>query len=313
LLNPALPSPSKQLTVTQINALLKAHNDMRRNVQPAASTMPMLTWDQTLAEYALRYISTCPGVKHSSQTARVNPNAYHYGYLGENLAAGTDTSKYGINGGAAAVAMWNSQAKGYTYVGRPTCQITNPHVCGTCNITDCGHYTQVVWGSSKTVGCAYAYCPNTVYKNFWLCAYGPGGNYMGQVPYAASTPKDTCQLQGTTEQEFHTQRRDGNLTAREHAESLQQFVTVARSQVKGANTEAAPLPIWISAGAAFVGVAVLALLVVALRQLSSKTPVVAKNQPYATVATAASEPADILVTCSVDAQGAQPPVDIRSE
>jgi hypothetical protein len=188
--------------------------------------MPMLTWDQTLANYAYKYISTCPGVKHSSNTARTNPNAYNYGYLGENLAAGTDTTKYGINGGANAVAMWNSQSAGFTYVGYPTCKITDLHVCGKCSITDCGHYTQVVWGNSKTVGCAYAYCPNNLYKNFWLCAYGPGGNYMGQPPYISSKPKDACQLYSTLEEEFHVQGNQRQLlsvneTASESSESLE--------------------------------------------------------------------------------------------
>jgi pathogenesis-related protein 1 len=277
MLNPTLPSPSPQLTVAQINSLLKAHNDMRRDVYPAARTMPMLTWDQTLANFAYSYIQTCPGVKHSSQTARVNPDAYNYGYLGENLAAGTDTTKYGINGGANAVAMWNGQAKGYTYVGPPTCNITYPHVCGTCNISDCGHYTQVVWGFSTSVGCAYAYCPTTTYINYWLCAYGPGGNYMGQDPYDASTPMDQCQMNGVplssfAEESLRSQRRDGdNLTAAQYAEAVQQLAMLSRSVVRGHDHAPAEValvlfPAWTTAVALWACIAafVIALLTVRL-------------------------------------------------
>jgi hypothetical protein len=243
--------------------------------------MPMLKWDQTLANYALSYISTCPGVKHSSQTARVNPNAYNYGYLGENLAAGTDTTKYGINGGANAVAMWNSQAKGYTWVGRPTCNITYPHVCGTCNITDCGHYTQVVWGFSTTVGCAYAYCPTTTYINYWLCAYGPGGNYMGQTPYDASTPMDQCQMNGVplssfAEERLESQRRDGdNLTAADYAQAVQQLATLSHSVVRGhdyapVQVASVSFPAWVIAFVGCACIAAIAVILLTLRRISHR-------------------------------------------
>jgi hypothetical protein len=262
MLNPALPSPSKQLNVAQINSLLKAHNDMRRDVYPAARTMPMLTWDQTLANFAYNYIQTCPGVTHSSNSVRTNPNAYNYGYVGENLAAGTNTAKYGIDGGAAAVGIWNSQARGYTYVGPPTCQSSDPHVCGTCNITDCGHYTQVAWGTTKTVGCAYAYCPGTTYLNYWICAYGPGGNYQGRPPYDASTPMDQCQMNGVPLSSFAheapaSQRRVGEFTSAGSS---------ARAPLKG-RSEDVPLPTWLVASFSFWMAAIASIVAAAIAAL----------------------------------------------
>jgi hypothetical protein len=197
MLNEALPSPSAQLSVKQINAILQAHNDMRRNVVPAARTMPMLTWDQTLADLALSYAQSCPGLVRSSLAARTNPAVSNYGYLGENVAGGPDNATYGIDAGANVVAVWNSESKGYTYVGPPTCTLSDQSVCGTCTLSDCSHYTQNVWANTKTVGCAFAYCPGSPLKNYWVCEYGPGGNYMGQPPYDSSAPMDACQLNGT--------------------------------------------------------------------------------------------------------------------
>ncbi len=44
----------------------------------------------------------------------------------------------------------------------------------------CGHYTQVVWHSTETVGCGKASCGS---EEVWLCNYNPSGNWFGQKPY----------------------------------------------------------------------------------------------------------------------------------
>ncbi len=46
----------------------------------------------------------------------------------------------------------------------------------------CGHYTQVVWKNSATVGCAYAVCEDSR-EQIWVCQYQPAGNWVGQKPY----------------------------------------------------------------------------------------------------------------------------------
>jgi hypothetical protein len=193
MLNEALPSPSAQLSVKQINAILKAHNDARRNVVPAANTMPMLTWDQTLADFAYNYVSTCPGTKHSSGAARTNVSVTHYGYLGENIAAGTDNTTYGVRSGATVVAIWAAEAKYFTYMDAQAC-LGLKTGCGNCSKGSCGEYKQMIWANTLTVGCAHAYCPGSTFRNYWVCEYGPGGNYIGIPPYNASAPKDACQL-----------------------------------------------------------------------------------------------------------------------
>ncbi|MCU0439463.1 MAG: CAP domain-containing protein [Raineya sp.] len=45
----------------------------------------------------------------------------------------------------------------------------------------CGHYTQMIWENTKTVGCAVAYCKDG--SEVWVCNYEPAGNVVGQKPY----------------------------------------------------------------------------------------------------------------------------------
>jgi pathogenesis-related protein 1 len=44
----------------------------------------------------------------------------------------------------------------------------------------CGHYTQVVWRSTRRLGCAVAHCADS---EIWVCNYDPPGNYVGHRPY----------------------------------------------------------------------------------------------------------------------------------
>jgi pathogenesis-related protein 1 len=46
----------------------------------------------------------------------------------------------------------------------------------------CGHYTQVVWRDSTSIGCARVVCDNNA-GVFITCNYNPPGNVVGQSPY----------------------------------------------------------------------------------------------------------------------------------
>uniref|UniRef100_A0A3B3T211 SCP domain-containing protein n=1 Tax=Paramormyrops kingsleyae TaxID=1676925 RepID=A0A3B3T211_9TELE len=61
----------------------------------------------------------------------------------------------------------------------------------------CGHYTQVVWADTDTIGCASHAC-DTV-KGISLdravilvCNYFPGGNYENELPYRKGKPCTQC-------------------------------------------------------------------------------------------------------------------------
>jgi hypothetical protein len=44
----------------------------------------------------------------------------------------------------------------------------------------CGHYTQVVWRTTRGVGCGMAF---DGYRQVWVCEYDPPGNVAGVRPY----------------------------------------------------------------------------------------------------------------------------------
>ena len=54
------------------------------------------------------------------------------------------------------------------------------------NFAAWGHYSQIVWAATTSVGCATQYCPNGlqgapgVPPYFTVCNYSPAGNFVGQ-------------------------------------------------------------------------------------------------------------------------------------
>jgi len=77
------------------------------------------------------------------------------------------------------VAAWADEAKDYDYA---------RNRCASGAV--CGHYTQVVWRSSTTIGCGVAQCgpgPGGPFGErewvMWVCNYSPAGNYKGEKPY----------------------------------------------------------------------------------------------------------------------------------
>jgi uncharacterized protein YkwD len=112
-----------------------------------------LTWDNTMADYALRYASKCE-FRHSATP------------YGENLAAGYSSI-------SSAVSAWYDEGEKYSYY--------NP---GFSYRT--GHFTQLIWKSSKKIGCAYVSCNgrNGTPGKYLVCEYSPAGNIINPGRFA---------------------------------------------------------------------------------------------------------------------------------
>jgi hypothetical protein len=96
------------------------------------------------------------------------------GQRGENLYASSQ-----ITSVEAVIASWASEASDYSYA-------TN--TCAQGEV--CGHYTQLVWRATTSVGCGVKTCQTgSPFSGagpewqLWVCNYSPPGNISGQRPY----------------------------------------------------------------------------------------------------------------------------------
>lgn len=143
--------------------ILDAHNAVRTQVTPKASPpLVPLVWSDELARQAQRWADRC-AFDHSRGQ----------GY-GENIyARGKHDSTP-----ERAIQSFADEAEFYDYA-RNACMPGK----------ECGHYTQVVWAASTSVGCAVSHCetnspfPGFSSWDFWVCQYLPAGNVVGQKPY----------------------------------------------------------------------------------------------------------------------------------
>jgi pathogenesis-related protein 1 len=130
--------------------MLAAHKAVRARVG-----MAPLVWSDRLAARSQDWADTLLARKQFVH----RPNSTY----GENL--------FEITGAAASSAQvvnaWAAESRNYDY-GANRCR-------GVC-----GHYTQLVWGGTKEVGCAVARGGG---HEVWVCDYDPPGNWVGQRPY----------------------------------------------------------------------------------------------------------------------------------
>lgn len=60
-----------------------------------------------------------------------------------------------------------------------------PQVSRSGQVHDVGHYTQVIWGASREVGCALA---SNAVSDYLVCRYAPVGNVNGRVVLDSAEP-----------------------------------------------------------------------------------------------------------------------------
>ena len=138
--------------------MLNGHNRARANYRVAP-----LSWDEALSRDAQRYadfLARSGRFEHDPQNGR-------YPKQGENLFLGTRTAyRY-----QEMVRGWVDERKDF----RPG---RFPYVSRTGDWSAVGHYTQIVWPTTKRVGCATA---SNRTNDYLVCRYWPAGNVVGTV------------------------------------------------------------------------------------------------------------------------------------
>jgi uncharacterized protein YkwD len=141
-----------------VEKILSAHNAERARQGQSA-----LQWDTKLARDASRYAQSLADedrFEHAAQSMGDDAQ-------GENLWMG---SKSGYDW-SDMVAMWLDE-------GQNTKSGTFPNVAKTGNWSEVGHYTQMIWPETKSIGCGLAANRK---DEFLVCRYHPAGNVIGQV------------------------------------------------------------------------------------------------------------------------------------
>jgi uncharacterized protein YkwD len=170
----AAPAPQAPSSGDYVSTALYHHNVHRAN--HSASD---LSWDDTLASYALNTAQTCVFAHDMSQGG---------GGYGQNLAAyGVSNGVDGLNK-ATLVADAITNQWYYGEVGNMPYGQDSPSVNGPEFL----HFTQVVWKSSSTVGCATVVCPaGSIFSYaslYTVCDYKSAGNMMGEFIAEVSPP-----------------------------------------------------------------------------------------------------------------------------
>ncbi len=139
--------------------LLSAHNAER-----VRKFAPPLIWSPALARDAAAWATTLANsgkFEHAPQRNSGSPQ-------GENLWMGTQ----GAYAPEEMVQSWIDEKSDYR-------RGLFPNVSRTGNWSDVGHYTQLIWGDTKEVGCARA---SNGADDYLVCRYFPAGNWIGVDP-----------------------------------------------------------------------------------------------------------------------------------
>jgi uncharacterized protein YkwD len=150
-----MPAPSSQPGPASSSQLLATQNQYRSQVGMAG-----LQWSTSLVSSAQNW---------ANYLASIHQLVHSHSGVGENLWMGTT----GAYTDAQKVEAWGAE-KQYFIAGNPF-----PNDSTTGNWADVGHYTQLIWFNTTSVGCAEASDGNFDYL---VCQYSPPGNVIGQYP-----------------------------------------------------------------------------------------------------------------------------------
>ena len=142
-------------TQTDQAEILEVHNDERA----AVGTAP-LQWSTSLQDSAQQWadhLAATGSFEHSDSD------------LGENLWMGTT----GAYSDSEKVGSWAGE-KEYFLPDQ-----AYPDVSSTGDPSDVGHYTQMIWYNTTTVGCGQA---SDGESDYLVCHYDPAGNVLGEYP-----------------------------------------------------------------------------------------------------------------------------------
>jgi len=169
------------MTDQQKAEIVNKHNILR--AQEGAADMEYLTWNESLAAAAAVTAKTCFYKHHTPSLSSANSSEPFHRY-GQNI--------YGISGDTIvmtdAVERWYDEKSQYEYK------------TGKCSPgKTCGDYTQLVWATTRQIGCSYKRCQQLEgFKSYnatsiyLVCNYIPTGNVNNMKPFKKGAACTKC-------------------------------------------------------------------------------------------------------------------------
>ena len=192
--NPSCNRLASGVTSAQKAEVVLAHNLFRQKVasgnepnQPKASNMREVKWDDEVASVAQDWANQCT---RGHDKVRYTSNQR---CVGQNMAY-----------------IWSSNCNAnFTYaVELWYDEVTDPGWNPADNSPfkfnyGAGHYTQVVWAETNTIGCGYVCHPDGKWnKQVYACNYGVCGNMQQATMYKTGEPATQCPAGSTKSVRF---------------------------------------------------------------------------------------------------------------
>nr|XP_050043769.1 CRISP/Allergen/PR-1-like [Dermacentor andersoni] len=194
-------APNKECTIdaggvsaTERELILKTHNDYRSMVAmgkikhfPEAKNMLQLRWDEELASVAQAKADQCTPdsgkLMHDKPEDRFTTK---FKSTGQNLAFRASSARFNSTDWPGQVKAWFDE---YTHYPPQSVDHFSPP-----SGEPTGHFTQVVWATTRYVGCGYVdYIvegySRLPYMQLYVCNYASAGNVLSRPVY---NPGDVC-------------------------------------------------------------------------------------------------------------------------
>ena len=149
-----------RISLPEAQKILEHHNLVRSEVG-----VPNLEWSRELAAYAQEWADHL--AKNGCRMEHRKNPLIHNESVGENIYWGSSSEVFHP---IDASWSWYSEKKMYKFgkFGKGNWQAT-------------GHYTQMIWRSTRQVGVGVAICKTGALMV--VASYAPAGNYVDQLPY----------------------------------------------------------------------------------------------------------------------------------
>lgn len=194
LFSALMPSDARgQMTAETRAFVVSEHNRLRRDAigpggPDVVSSVTAIAMREIEYDMALECVAQAYANSISGPWPGYNPNRTEdyaacggSGYVGENWYSGSPQDA--VTGGASRA--WVDFIWPMAWGGNDCSERENYHGDRGCfGIVD--NYTQVLWSNTYKVGCGYTEAAGTV------CNYSPGGNYLGQSPFAIGAACSAC-------------------------------------------------------------------------------------------------------------------------